>query len=224
MLSDADILSRITNVEDSTVERKVASDIRDVVKAAVAFSNSLPLGDSGIIYVGVYDDGRIEAIPKNGFQSLQKKISGELSNIYPPIYPQLLVREKDGHSFIAVIVQGSENRPHFAGKSWIRDGTQNVSASEDQFRMLIAKRNSKAYEILKSLGKLIRVDYINVDENIRHAGRIQSTVYKKVEACNAFYVTLQSDQPPHLDATPLRRVEISYDHNRDCLILEIYAL
>jgi predicted HTH transcriptional regulator len=58
MLTDADILFRLTNVEDATVERKPTSDIRDCVKAAVALSNSLALGEPGIIYFGVYDDGQ----------------------------------------------------------------------------------------------------------------------------------------------------------------------
>src|SRR5580704_9920897 len=53
MLTDADILQRLTNVEDATVERKVASDLRDVVRTAVALSNSLPVGDPGIIFFGV---------------------------------------------------------------------------------------------------------------------------------------------------------------------------
>ncbi len=43
-LTDADILSRLTNIEEATVERKTMSDLRDAVKSAVAFSNSLPIG------------------------------------------------------------------------------------------------------------------------------------------------------------------------------------
>jgi hypothetical protein len=57
-----DILPRVTNVEDSTVERKIASDLRDVVKAAVVFSNSLPLGESGIIYVGFAEHDAVEPL------------------------------------------------------------------------------------------------------------------------------------------------------------------
>jgi hypothetical protein len=54
-LTDADILTRLTNIEDATAERKTMSAFRDSVKAAVAFSNSLPVGEPGIIYIGVYD-------------------------------------------------------------------------------------------------------------------------------------------------------------------------
>lgn len=57
-LADHDILLRLKNIEDSTVERKTANDYRDCLKTAVAFSNSLPVDDPGIIFVGVGNDGR----------------------------------------------------------------------------------------------------------------------------------------------------------------------
>ena len=74
-----------------------------------------------------------------------------VNNIYPPIYPQLLVREKGGRHFLAIVVFASENRPHFTGKSYIRKGTETVVASEQQFEELIAKRGSKAAQILKRI-------------------------------------------------------------------------
>jgi predicted HTH transcriptional regulator len=80
-LTDSDILARLTNVEDATVERKTAKDYRDCVKTIVAFSNSLPIEEPGLIFIGVYDDGRIE--DGTNCESLQKKLSGEISNIYP---------------------------------------------------------------------------------------------------------------------------------------------
>ena len=152
-LTGEDILLRLTNTEDSTVERKTASDYRDCLKTAVAFSNSLPVDDPGIIFVGVYNDGRVE--DNNNLDSLQRKVSEEISKVYPPIYPQLKVMTKDGKEFLAVIVRGSENRPHFAGPSYIRDGSQTSSASKEQFERLVAERNSKARKILEWLGKEI---------------------------------------------------------------------
>jgi predicted HTH transcriptional regulator len=56
-LTDRDILLRLANTEDGTVERKTASDYRDCLKTAVAFSNSMPVGDPAIIFVGVGNDG-----------------------------------------------------------------------------------------------------------------------------------------------------------------------
>jgi predicted HTH transcriptional regulator len=223
MLTDSDILLRLTDIEDSTVERKTKSDNRDWIKAAVALSNSLPLGEPGILFVGVYDDGRIEDTPKEAFESLQRKVSRELSNIYPPISPQLLVREKDGKHFLAVIVYGSAGRPHFAGKAYIRNGTQTQEASEAQFQELIATRTSKTAEILKWKDREITVDVLNTEE-LRSRGRLAESRRKTVRGCDQFLVTLQDSTTQQLESIPLRRVEISYDHGRSCLKFELYPL
>src|SRR5215468_2096964 len=134
-LTDADILARLMAVEDSTVERKTISDKRDWVKAAVAFSNSLEEDQPGVLFIGVYNNGEIQENQTN-FESLQKTVSDELSSIYPPISPTILVREKGGKKFIAVIIYGSLETPHFAGKSYIRKGTETIEASEEQFEEL----------------------------------------------------------------------------------------
>ena len=65
---------------------------------------------------------------------------------------------KDGKQFLAVIVPGSEQRPHFAGPSYVRVGSETKVASEPQFQNLIAQRQSKAYEILKWKGKPVALD------------------------------------------------------------------
>src|SRR5258707_10556622 len=154
-LTDVDILARLVATEDGTVERKTFSDNRDWIKAAVAFSNSLENDQPGVLFVGVFNDGRIQDQGTKNFEELQKRISGELSNIYPPIYPTILVREKDGKKFIAVIVYGSPERPHFAGKSYVRDGTQTKKASETNIQVFIARRNIKREEILTWINKTV---------------------------------------------------------------------
>ena len=68
-----------------------------------------------------------------------------------------VLRDGCGGEFLAVIVRGSENRPHFAGPSYIRDGTQTKEASGEQFTRLIAERSSKAREILKWRGMVVTV-------------------------------------------------------------------
>jgi Putative DNA-binding domain len=112
----------------------------------------------GVLFVGVNNDGTIQDQGIN-FEDLLRKISGELSNIYPPVYPTILVREKDARKFVAVIAYGSPDRPHFAGKSYVRDGTQTKEASESNIEELIAKRSSKVAEILKWKGQEITVNW-----------------------------------------------------------------
>jgi predicted HTH transcriptional regulator len=222
-LTDADILSRLTNIEDATVERKTMSDSRDWVKAAVAFSNSLPVGDPGIIFIGVYNDGRIG--DKGISDSTVNKVGGELSNIYPSIAPQILVRQTGGKDFIAVIVRGSPDKPHFAGHSYIRQGTNTVAASEKQFEELVAMRNSKAAQILKWKNRTITLDRLNSPQQTPMLGRLGSSQRKIVRECNEFYVTLdEANAPDNLESFPLRRTQLNFDHANKCLKLELDAL
>src|SRR5215469_2445087 len=130
-LSDDDLLSRLTNTEDNFVERKRFSDDREWLRTVVAFANSCPLGYPGVLFIGVYDDGTLER-PKNpvNLDSLQKTLSERIGAAWPPIYflPRVLCQA--GQQFLAVLVPGSSLRPHFAGQSFIRIGSETKKASE----------------------------------------------------------------------------------------------
>ena len=213
-LSDQDILLRLTNVEDSTVERKTANDYRDCLKTAVAFSNSLPLDDPGVIFVGVRDDGAVE--DDLNLETLQKNVTKQLDKIYPAILAQKkALRDAHGKEFLAVIVRGSANRPHFAGPSYIRDGTQTRQASAEQFDRLVAERNSKVREIRKWLGKSITIWMPGQDKS-RHSSRGSRGTHSVVD-CNEFYVTVRSHEI--LQAFVLSEVDVGYDYINGCLEL-----
>jgi Putative DNA-binding domain len=220
-LTDSDILTRLRNIEDSTVERKSANDYRDCLKTAVAFSNSLPIDDPGCIFVGVSDDGTVQE--GSNLEALQKNVSKELSKIYPPIYPQMKVmRDANAEEFLAIIVRGSENRPHFAGPSYVRDGTQTVAASESQFKRLIAERNNKAYEVVRWKGKTITFTQPMRECTVQ--GTTTWTRDKRVSATvidsNQHYLTLESVARKSLRASyPLRTIELNYDNARERLEL-----
>jgi hypothetical protein len=220
-LSDADVLARLTNTEDSTVERKTASDYRDCLKTAVAFSNSLAVGDPGIIFVGVGNNGAV--LDNSNLDSLQMKISGELNKVFPPIFPQMKVMNKQGKEFLAVIVRGSENRPHFAGPSYVRDGSQTREASEQQFERLIAERNSKAREILLWKDQIVTVRFDVPDnrgiEFFLGGGWKQAC---RIVDCNQHYFTASVESTTKTLAHPLERLGISFDHNNDRLELILY--
>lgn len=222
-LTDADILARVVATEDGTVERKTFSDNRDWIKAAVAFSNSLENDQPGVLFVGVFNDGRIQDQGTANFEELQKRISGELSNIYPPIYPTILVREKEGKKFISVIVYGSPERPHFAGKSYIRDGTQTKDASEINIQEFIAKRNSKVSEILRWRDKAVTLHILHPSDVAIRVGRIANARSLVVHDCNSHWVTLKDvGNSPALKSYTLKRVELNFDHSKQCLLLEIF--
>jgi hypothetical protein len=111
-----------------------------------------------------------------------------------------------------VIVPGSAERPHFAGQSYVREGSKSVVASKEQFDALIATRNSNAYAILQWKDKMVRTGNITQGEP-----RPTSFGQATVADCNQFWVTLKTGRD--LLALPLGRIELSFDHAQNTLVL-----
>jgi hypothetical protein len=151
--SDEELLSRLKNFEDHFVERKSTGDSKDWLKTAVGFANSVPVGYPGVLFIGVKNSGEIEGTAN--LDTLQQKFSKVLDDAYPPIYYTTRIVSHDGRQCLAVIIPGSALRPHFGGHSYVREGSQTVKASAEQFDQFIAERSSKAYELLRWKGKAI---------------------------------------------------------------------
>jgi predicted HTH transcriptional regulator len=215
-LSDENIVLRLSNLEDSFVERKTEGDSADWLKTVVAFANSLPYGYPAILFIGVKNDGSIQGLENP--DSVQKSLSQKLAQAYPIPYCLTKVLEKEGKKFLAVVVPGSEHRPHFAGAAYVRDGSQTVRASEQQFAILIAQRSSVAYEISKWRGKLV---------SIWHPGKIgvtyhPTTGYKAegmISDCNQFFVTLEGSAFSSKVSFGLDAFDIGFDDARNRLEL-----
>jgi predicted HTH transcriptional regulator len=200
-LTDHDLLLKLKNSEDAFVERKTSGDSKDWLKTVVALANSTPIGYPAVLFIGVKDDGTPEDNAVN-LDSLQKTLSKQLANAYPPIYYLPKVLNANGKQVLAVIVPGSAERPHFAGQSYVRHGSQSVVASKEQFNALIASRSSKIYTILEWKDKSIQVGHIIPGEPRPYAFRTSTIV-----DCNEFWVTLKTGTA--LQALPLGRLELS---------------
>lgn len=126
----------------------------------------------------------------------------------------------DGRQCLAVIVPGSSERPHFAGLSYVRVGSESREASKQQFETLIAIRNSKARKILEFKGKQISV--LSHDSGLL-TGRVGVGWTEAVVVdCNQFWVVIDRKMDPKgLSSIPLRRVDIGLDTYRNRLLLEI---
>jgi len=209
-LNEADLLARMRNFEDHLVERKTISDQRDWKKTAVAFANSTPLGLPAILFIGVKNSGEIET-PQQDLDGAQKKFNKSMQDVYPRVAYVPKIITENGRQALAVIIPGSESRPHFAGLSYVRRGSETFEASEQEFVSLIAQRSSKAARILLWKGRRVTV----VD--IPGSQWVEKTV---VVDCDQFYATLQTnaDWPRSI---PLRRIEISFDHSTNALRLDI---
>jgi hypothetical protein len=220
-LSDAELLARMKNFEDHLVERKTIGDQKDWRKTVVAFANSVPVGLPAVLFIGVRDTGEIET-PQHDLDSTQRTFNKLMQDVYPrvPYVPKIVT--ENGRQALAVIIPGSESRPHFAGLSYVRRGSETFEASEEQFAELVAHRNSKAALILQSKGKNVTVvsllPYGHIATGEMGRSWADTTV---VVNCNQFYVTLQSLPTGVAESFPLSRVEVSRDNLRSRLQLEI---
>jgi predicted HTH transcriptional regulator len=219
-LTDADLLSRLTNFEDNFVERKTSGDHKDWLKTAIAFANSTPIGFPAVLFVGVRDDGNPEC--GLNLDRLQQTFGSKMQAAYPPVYFATKILGANDRQFLAVIVPGSADRPHFAGPSYVRKGSVTEVASEAQFAELLASRQSKSGEILKWKGKVISADRMRV-ENVHLMGPVESTAEFEVFDCNPFYVSLKC-RGSGTEAIPLKRIEISFDGPKNRLKLEVYPV
>jgi len=69
--------------EDSLLERKVESDLKDLLKTLVAFANSVRPDHVATILIGEKDDGSVQGVTNP--DAIQKPVRKECEKIYPPI-------------------------------------------------------------------------------------------------------------------------------------------
>lgn len=186
-LSDRELLARLRNFEDPFVERKVDGDLKDCLKTAVAFANTLPNEMPGVLFIPVKNDGTVK--PGVDLDLLQRKISDKLADAYPPLSYFQRIIVADDIPLVAVIVGGSSERPHFSGPAFVRDGSKTVQASRQQFDLLVARRQSVVEELRRWIGKV--VSYVVVRPPNMGGPRIHNRYEATVVECNQWYVTLE---------------------------------
>lgn len=211
-LTEPELLLRLHDTEASFTERKTKGDLKDILKTVVAFANSAPIGYPAVLFVGVRNDGTPE---KNlSLDSIQLSVATKIEAAYPSIYYVTRIIRIENQEVLAIIVPGSQQRPHFSGKAYTRLGSKTVEASEQEFDRLIAERNAPVYEILKWKDRTISFHLTLQDGGQPHQGTAATVI-----DCNQFYVTLQYNNQRWSYA--LRATDISFDHIKQCLALGI---
>lgn len=209
-ISDADIAARLASLEDNFVERKAEGDSGDWLKTVIAFSNSTPVGYPAILFIGVKNDGTVQGLANP--DSTQRSLSAKISNSFPVPYYWTKVMDSGGRKYLAVVVPGSEARPHFAGPSYVRVGSQSVPASDEQFARLLVERNSVAYELLKWKSKEVSV-WHPIAGGGYHPSRGHESTAVLVD-CSTFYVTLAAalEKPSSFASYSYSAIDIGFDH------------
>ena len=213
--------------EDCLQERKVESDLKDLLKTLVAFANSVRPNHVATIFIGEKDDGTAQGV-KNP-DNIQKTIKEEAEKIHPPIVWRSQVYEKDGKYCVKVEIEPSRNTPHFGGISWIRKGSCTVKAPDEVFQSLIDLRSSKVYELSKWISKEVsfEADHSNMpSDRIKPFGSLPITYtyshrWDSIETgkllfVNAFWATFEvvksHDTSNFLKISePLEKLLLSYD-------------
>lgn len=216
-MADNDLLSRLGNAEDNFVERKPANPNRDDIrKTVVAFANSVPEGRTAVLFVGIRNDGKFDAVPNP--DKLQKTVREVCEqDCYPPIKFSAEVLNPEGSPVLAVVVPASGNKPHFAGPAYVRRGSESVTASAEAFDELVHSRNSKCAAVLKLKGAVISV--LSIQHKLGVVKRIPDTNYREgsecqVEAVDAQTVRLRILGSGRNVTEPLDHVKVSYDEER----------
>jgi len=166
----------------------------------------------------VKDDGTIQV--GENLDKLQMSISEQIKKAYPTILYFQQVIHPEGGDVVAVEIWGSESRPHFAGPSYVRDGSITRNASEAEFQQLVDRRSSKVEELRRWLEKEITV-YTLKDPRVG-GERFTHRYDGVVKNVNQWWVTI--DMHPKMTAFALRRVELSFDHERERLSIEVSFL
>lgn len=216
-----ELIERLKNTEDNFTERKPegarSSELRETI---VAFADSIPEGRTAVLFIGISNEGIPLGITNP--DSLQKKVRKICKRgCYPPIEFRCEIITSGDKDILAVVIPHSQDKPHFAGPAYVREGSQNVTASARLFEELITTRLSKPYEILKWRGKTVTVEEIG-----KYLGstKIIGPKYRarrecEVKDCTPHSITLRDISQLKDLTEPLDNVQLSYDNSKDRLML-----
>ncbi len=215
-MTRAELLARTRAVEDTLTEFKTTGSADEVKKAIVALANSATPERAGVLFIGVKPGGEVVGIEDP--TSLGEKVAKWADECYPPIRFRCEALPFDDRNVLAVVVQASTERPHFAGAAYVRDGPRTVKASPSLYEDLIASRNTKAGAILRHKGKIVSV----VDKGVPQWATVLDLGPQscRIEGCSAHSVEVRDISSSRLYSFPLDRVEITADpvHNRPLML------
>jgi schlafen family protein len=156
----------------------------------VAFANSVPEGRTAVLFIGVGDKGEILGVDDT--DSMQKTVSLVREQCYPPIEGvQMEVLHTEAGDVIAVLVPPSNNKPHFAGAAFVREGSRTRTATEAMFTDLITARTNEGRLLLRYKDEGTEV-VLNVIDPGNYPNGMSRTPPCKVVECNPYYAAFKS--------------------------------
>ena len=215
--------------EDNLLERKVESDINDLLKTLIAFANSVKPGHTAVILIGEKDDGTISGVSNP--DNIQKTIRKVCDKIYPPILWKSEIYKKEDKNCIRIEIDYDGDTPHFGGPAWIRRGSETIKATDEIFQNLIEIRLDIVRELTKWVGKIITIygddstvpqkienDFDGDKRVINYDHRWPSVgIDAKIINVNRFWVTFEITDNNERKSEPLRKLTLNYDDEKNRL-------
>lgn len=151
MREELELLRLIENGEDAHTEfKRLVHSPEKIAKSICAFANA----SGGVILIGVDDDKRIVGIESEK-ETLEILHEAATRYITPPVAFETEVLEHRGRDVLAVIVEASDQRPHYHlseardpktlkkiqdRKAYLRQGSQNVAATREMAQLMQAEK------------------------------------------------------------------------------------
>lgn len=223
-MTKAELIALFSREEDHFLERKSEGvKPEQLRRTAVAFANSVPDGRVAVLFIGVDDHtGRPKGVSNTDV--LQKRVRKALGDCYPPIAHSSEVISVEGQNILAVVFPPSATKPHFAGQSYVRVGSESPVASREQLDELIFSRTDPCRTLLGLRNQTVTVHAIGY--KLGDQRPLSDSHYRErhdchVTNCTAHTVSLQSITSGRNFTEPLAWVTITHDHerNRPLLIL-----
>jgi len=218
-MTKAELIALFASKEDNFLERKSQGvKAEELRRTAVAFANSVPDGRAAVIFIGV-DDHTGKARGITNTDALQQRVRRVLeSDCYPPILFSSEVISAEDKDILAVVIPASANKPHFAGPSYVRVGSQSRVASREQLDELIFSRIDPCRMLLALRNQPVTVHAIGY--KLGDLRPLADSHYRErhdchVTGCNAQSVSLHSIISGRNFSEPLAWVTITHDHERN---------
>jgi Putative DNA-binding domain len=206
-------LDIVWQAEDSLREKKVESDLKDLLKTLVAFANSVAPGDTAKIFIGEKDDGTVQGV--TSADNIQKRVKKEADEIYPEIYYRTEVYERDGKQCVRVDIKHNGLAPHFGGPAWVRKGSQTIKATEQLYQQMVELRQSKVHELKKWLGKSITVSWSMASPGVM--GPNWHAFPCELINLTAHSCTFKEKRQGRQQSEPTEWLDLSWDDRGNCL-------
>jgi hypothetical protein len=241
MLSEKELLDLLRRTETHWIERKKSYHLTDVREAIVAFANSVPEGQHAVLFIGVGPDGK--SAPVENADKKQRDIRRLAEDeCFPPIRCNPTVVRDNGIEVIAVVVEYSPDRPHFAGHAFIRVGSETKKASQELLDELIASRCDKTRRILRDKGQVVTTVWrerwrLTPEERLAYFLRSQpghkidahlsqrdteTTRELRVDYCDSHHIRFFEPSTSKLYSAPIENIKVDFDvtNSRTKLIID----